>query len=530
MVLGNNRYYYRNIDLKGPGREILVKDPMDIVGEVFFNQLSWADFKQAGKTRSEWKAFREFLSLMNKGDLQEKVETACLCTEAEAKEYIDRFIEKADAYIDGKSIEDQIIISLLDVNKDLAERFEDAAEENWKREHKDTVEALEKELSEKKRQLSSVNSEWEKYVKEIEAKQEKLKEDNKALSARKQELLQEIEEKEQLARNVETEVADRIRDAQENAARFIAEMAFTSHLPGIHTTPGEAVAEGNAKKIVYEPAIALIEDDKEELSNWKDTIEVVVSELESAGVSKKYRLPLATYLHAAYLCNIPLLLAGPNAAEIADAYAAGATGTAAATVNLSDHYDPNALNEIMKDGTPVMKVRRVFEENLTVRIPDIIKDNTNYCYFIHPFSEDIRIEPGSLYAYVLPLFTEAFVVKKPEGSVMGGQPLENYKELNVSEIKTGSIVTIKGMALPSLIKNRIILVTSVMNYMLKQLKHDFQESDYTVFFGQMPYAYATMQAEKVVKAIKEADSRRPLVSKGISDTLLKLYGADYEEV
>lgn len=48
--------------------------------------------------------------------------------------------------------------------------------------------------------------------------------------------------------------------------------------------------------------------------------------LLDAGVIEKYCHPLATYMYIAYLDNCPLLLIGPNATAIVDAFSGAIFG------------------------------------------------------------------------------------------------------------------------------------------------------------------------------------------------------------
>ena len=67
-------------------------------------------------------------------------------------------------------------------------------------------------------------------------------------------------------------------------------------------------------------------NDLEAHHSWTNVINTATFELGEAGVAKQYRSGLAAFLCAAYIEKQPILLIGPNAIDIIQAFSAAVTG------------------------------------------------------------------------------------------------------------------------------------------------------------------------------------------------------------
>ena len=65
-------------------------------------------------------------------------------------------------------------------------------------------------------------------------------------------------------------------------------------------------------------ATELDDRDLDVLNNWKDALDVVSYELISAGVKDDVAFSLGAYLYSADINHMPIILAGPNAIDIAN--------------------------------------------------------------------------------------------------------------------------------------------------------------------------------------------------------------------
>lgn len=118
-------------------------------------------------------------------------------------------------YVDGDSLEDEIILSAISASTELQERTKALIRTDWEAENKSLLAEAQKKLDSLDAQLKSATA--------------SLTEAREAFNQTKSEeerLAGIIAEKEKLADDVEAAVAERIQKARENAADFIATMAF----------------------------------------------------------------------------------------------------------------------------------------------------------------------------------------------------------------------------------------------------------------------------------------------------------------
>lgn len=246
-------------------------------------------------------------------DITCKIEAVCRCSKPAAKELLDEFLNIVWKYIDGDSLEDEIIHSALSANTELQEKAKELIRQDWEKEN-------EKLLTEAQQKLDLLHAELKSAAEDLGKAQEAF---NKT-KAEDERLSDIIAEKEKLADGVEKAIAERIQKARENAADFIASMAFVGGQPvqivGT-TTPTSVDAASGLDTAVYRtfPEFAHL-DELEAHHSWADVINTAVFELAEAGVAEQYRSGLAAFLCAAYIEKQPLLLVGPNAIDIAQAF------------------------------------------------------------------------------------------------------------------------------------------------------------------------------------------------------------------
>lgn len=83
-------------------------------------------------TRAEYRTFKEFLGAIPVDDIICKIETACHCSNSAAEKLLNEFLNVAGKYVDGDSLEDEIILSAISTSTELQERTRALIRENWK--------------------------------------------------------------------------------------------------------------------------------------------------------------------------------------------------------------------------------------------------------------------------------------------------------------------------------------------------------------------------------------------------------------
>lgn len=522
--LSNGKTYYRSISIGIPSEVVNVKDPMDIVKTVILARNSWQMFKQQGKTRGEWKNIRDFLDGLDTTFILDDIVSSANCSHSEAIKMLSDFIEYARSYIDGTSIEDKILSAVIVSNPELMKRCKSLVMDEWIAENKTSVDEANAQLDGLQQEIKEAQGCIEKQKTEAEKELAAVKEKHDRLNAELQTLSDGISEKEKLAADVEVAVAQRIHQAQNNAADFIATLAFApkatldvpENIAALSNLEVKTHTEDTGR---YVSGTELNSDDLEIASTWSDMLNTISSELIEAGVASKLSLPLAAYMYAAYITKSPLLMVGPNANAIADAFSGAVFGKSAGTLECTENYNSRSVEDCHSSEDLVVKVVNAFSPNWIGRLPDITSKEDKFYIAVHPYSEDLQIEPKSLYSYMLPLFTELFVEKKPTGYILGGCCGRNYKEFNSVTLSKCHNKILTEMHTSLMVRTRIQTLLSYMHSMLND-----QNPDYDVIFALLPYAYATMQTPLILDAVQDGDKKTISISKSLSESINALYG------
>ena len=502
ICLDNGFSFYRNAFAGLPRELYHLKSPLDIVKNIVLSSISWATYKNREVTRAEYRTFKEFLSAIPVDDITCKIETACRCSTLAAKELLDEFLNIVWKYVDGDSLEDEIINSAISANVELQEKAKALIRKDWETEN----ESL---LIKARGKLDSLRVELKSATEDLSKAQEAL---NKT-KAEDERLAGIIAEKERLAADVEKAVAARIQKARANAAEFIASMAFVSGQQiQVGRTESSATIEVLSKSDIDTYRICPEYDNLDDLEvhhSWTDVINTAVFELAEAGVAEQYRSGLAAFLCATYIKKQPLLLVGPNAIDIIQAFSAAVTAHKHGVLCCEGGYTHQAVEKIGANGESIVIINNFLASGWINRLPEILYNKDIFYVFTHPYAEDIQVEPKSLYGFMLPLFTEFLVDKKATGKYYGGYFSDNFKSFSPEKGAHKELSVLSKFALSSLVRGKINSIAATMHniYPLATADDDF-------LFGIFPIAYASMAVNELAEEI--ADSQNGIT---ISDSL-----------
>lgn len=513
--LYNDRRFFKKVSIGMPSAIVYVKDAMELIKNIIINRSSWSSFKSAGKTRGEWKLIKGFLEEFEVDSICNEIADTLNCSQSDAAIKLKEFIAVATSYIDGDSIEDKIIEAVISVNENLLERCKSLIRKEWEEENKVTIEnmqteitALDSELCEKKNQLDLVECEKTKFEEEIN--------NFKA----------ELELKEQLARDVENAVTERINEAQKNAADFIAEMMFT-YVPTNATTHLFSEQQVLKSRDIYqdsdseETQVLHIREEYDE--DWEMTLDSIEDELIEAGVKGTFARPMAAYMYAAYLTRSNLLLAGPNAEAIANAFSCAVTGRYAKELTCSQFKSANSYKKAECNEGEVIIIEGPFNSEWVSHIPQLISNTEAFYLGVHPFIEDLQIEPKSYFNYMIPVFTDCIVDKAPAKTFTGTQKSENYIEFDLDYSKKDYAKVLSAFHMSPLTKSRVQAIIGNMHDMLGDTN-----TDYDILFALLPYAHATMQMPLLHEMMKDNDKKKIVISNTMLKYITDIYG-DFNE-
>lgn len=494
LRLDNGISFYRNAFAGLPSNLYRLKNPLDIVKNIVFSSLSWATYKTRGFIRAEYRTFKDFIGAIPVEDITCKLETVCRCSNSAAKNLLNEFLDVVWKYVNGDSLEDEIILSAISANTKLQERTKELIRTDWETENKSLLAEAQKELDSLDAKLKSVTA----SLTEAQESFKKTKSEEEHLAGI-------IAEKEKLAENVETAIAERIQKARENAADFIANMAFVSGQPiQVSVTETPVAIEASSKSVIASyhtfPAFENLTD-LEAHHSWADVINTAAFELGEAGVAEKFRSSLAAFLCAAYIEKQPIVLVGPNAIDIVQAFSATVTGYKHGMLCCEGSYSNQVITEIGADGEDIVIINNLLASGWMNRLPEILSQKDIFYVVTHPYAEDIQVEPKSLYGFMLPLFTEFFVDKKATGKYYGGYFADDFKPYSASKGTRKELRILSKFTLSSLVRNRINSLVSTMYgiYSATTVDDEF-------LFAVLPIAYASLAINELTDAI--ADSQK----------------------
>ena len=490
MRLDNGQSFYRKAFAGLPSKLYHLKSPLDIVKDVVLSSISWTTYKTRDITRPQYRAFRDFIGEIPVDDVIGKIGTACRCSNPAAKELLDEFLNIVWKYVDGGSLEDKIILSAISANSELQEKAKTLIRKDWEAEN----ESL---LTEARNKLNVLHA-------ELKSATERLTETQEAFNKTKAEderLSDIIAEKEQLAENVEKAVAERVQKAQENAAEFIASMAFVSGQP-VQTIGKTTLASDDTLSTTYQTYPATENSDElAEHHTWADVINTAVLELAEAGVAERYTNGLAAFLCAAYMEKQPVFLVGPNAIDIAQAFSAAVTANKHGLLCCEGSCTHQMLAKIGVDGENIVIINNLLASSWMNRLPEILAKKDIFFIATHPYAEDIQVEPKSLYGFMLPLFTEFLVDKKATGKYYGGYFADDFKPDNKKAHAYQEHLNLSKFTLSPLVRTQINRLAATMRSIYPSVTVD---DDF--MFCIFPIAYASMATAELTGAITDSQN------------------------
>lgn len=227
-------------------------------------------------------------------------------------------------------------------------------------------------------------------------------------------------------------------------AGFIAELSTFM--------PQQCVQSGSTNRWTFTPGeVCHRMDNLEGCSSWTDTFELLCDNLQLAGIGSQWTTMLSSFLYSSYLNRMPLLLAGPNAKAIADALSMTICGQKIDLLTCCGEQDAEAISGFVD--SDMAAVQNPFHPDW---VSCISHSNNGFALWLHPFTEDLQIEPRSLYHYAYPVFTECFVDQLPSVENMdAGQEMVEYDEFKPDPKYRAKMGPVKKLGLSRLMLSRL---------------------------------------------------------------------------
>ena len=420
LTHGIARRYYMLLGLPQQTGTILVRIPADLVKDVVVKRINKC---AEGLDKTKKQVLREFLRNHDSDSILESIVAELRCPTEKAKEFFNDFVAHCEDYLSDEDFLQGVLIDIIGKENDVAQKYRCGLKDEFEREFEEQKQKLSAELS----ILSGEHEATQKLLVDRLAEKSSLENDITALQG-------EYSAKLLLASEVDEQIRSKISAAKSNLAGFLSEYA-------VFATPGAAHQSFGTSSCSYSEGHRVSEDCESIRS--KEVLEYLSDNLKVIGIDSQKADILSAYLLAAYISNVPLILAGYRASAVADALSATLFNRTADRMNIDGRVPPNA--------TGSGKVVAIYD---AFGCMDKVLEATRgkYSCFIAQTSEELAIEPRSLFNYALPLHLEYFVKEDAEADKLAGSVLEG--EISAGKIVEKAKTLIPPYCLPSLAQTR----------------------------------------------------------------------------
>lgn len=488
ILFNDNGAILRSINLGIPTKVARIKNPLDIVKELIVSRVTWPVMHQQGYIRNEYRQIKDFLSALPTAELYEELSTACDCNVDEAKQYINDFFTCADSYVSGTTLENSIMAQIIKNDENMFQVCMEELRVEWEQKNQ----AL---LEEAQRALASVKAEENNYRKAADQKQEEYH----MLEVQIAESQEKIEAQERLALEVEDRVLAKIEQARSNAAEFIAENAFVhldSPAPAV-VVPASPVEY--AGPVLFHDGRVKDANNLEINNNWHELLSTLQAELREAGVGESSVIGLSALLYSAFINRTPVLLTGPNGRDIATAFSLAVHRRTPAVLQCIGDLVPRAVKQCEESETETVVIEQPFQHEWYNSIILLLERRQKFYIAVHPFAEDLVIEPRGLMNYCIPVLTELFIEGLPTMNYLGGHMADNFKPFASKEASKHYNKLLKALGINSLAKLNVQRTVSDMHEMMQS-----NQTDCDYLFLLYPLAYAVGEIAELKEYIDNA--------------------------
>lgn len=301
---------FRKMNLGIPQSVYRVRTPYDVIREMLLSRASITALRENGWSKKEAQKCRSYLEKIPTQSLVQELSDAYACTEDEAQEYVDSFLNNVDTYLSASDFDTHIFSIALERNPALIERCKRQLTDEWIAENMAMFEDAQKQFqaaqeatAEKKCEAELLNNQRAELMTEIHC------------------LQQQIEDTEKFASDVEEKIADRIEEAKHNAAEFVSQMAFV--LP---TSPFVTQTEHHEHQPINVCRSVMENVPMGEINDIDTYEEELAENLEILGYEEITAIEIAQAVSFCLSNHIPIIV-GENSVMIAQCVAASMSGS-----------------------------------------------------------------------------------------------------------------------------------------------------------------------------------------------------------
>lgn len=309
-----------------------------------------------------------------------------------------------------------------------------------------------------------------------------------------------IQENERIAQDSYRLVQDKLASTKANVAEFLAEMSLYMPISanGTNNSPKSATIHHGDR--LDEEVVDLVDDYNIVMAELADNLS------SCAGITKErsHHLHMARFLYATHLRHQSLLLAGLNSEEIAQTLSATIYGRYADVLVCTEDYNEKASTEAMQ-GEGILLVRNPFCGDWLQNLLRDMATSRKQIIFCHPYTEDLSIEPESLFQYLIPVFTTDFVEHQAEIADATGTILAPDGKAFEPSTKPGLRRDwLDSLKISSMMQKKIQGILSDVAVMAEA--DDMNNATAAFEYTLLPYAAVTRKGEQFCKRIQESNA------------------------
>ena len=390
-ILNNygNTSIYNKFSFSEPIGVVFLKKTEDIIKKVLINRINWSVLKNNGFSKKEFQNVKTAIECTV--NIVDDIAEECKCDRNTAENFLESFLSNLEQFIKQEDLGDHILRRLIERDDEILQACKDSIANEWHKEHNKIVEDAKRLENNLKKEINNRNLELRQIYENIGTANLDL-----------EKIKQEIEKQSNLAHDVEVLLGEKIKKAREDAASFIVEQAFIGNSDNYNT---KSITNCNGK---YDNGINLF-DDKYEVEDIEDVLDCLSENLDEAGIGRAYQNTLSKYLYVALKKRVPIILAGPNGIEIANALSACLYGRECGVLHCYGEYNASVVEDCMSSDDKIVLIEDAFVGNWSTPIVNLLRNNDKYFLLSVPFAEDLKIIPSSIVNYAIPLVTEIFV-------------------------------------------------------------------------------------------------------------------------
>lgn len=455
--------YYGYMVLPESIGSFLVRTPIETVRKAIRARINKCT---DGFSKQEKAIIRRFVSESANEIVVNSIVAECKCSTEEAQQYLEEFIKHCEEHFTADDFDESVMLRLVSSDSEIGLKYKKAIHKDWESQNAALIETVDKEYRLAKENRDRIYTE----IEELEVLAKEVSENFEAVK-------KDYSDNVKLADGIAGEIRSRIATATEDLSKFLAQ--YSLFLPTAKRT-------GNSEKILYYVRGTDINSEPDETKQI-EILDNLKENLEAIGVKDRSKCAaLGAYMLAAYSLRVPLIIAGFGAELIADALSATLFNRTSDKI-----YAGNVFEHISVDSDRIV----IVYDGFGIMNKVVSSFGKQFVCFLAQTSEELFIEPRSLYNYALPIFADYYISYEQDPDGIYGAIFKGDINYVARERKT----KIPNGVLPPFALNRLNKLVGTAT----ELYSDLTEYD-TYSLAVMPIMLSVSKRDELIEMIQSS--------------------------